>query len=217
MQISNTATGKESETPFRSNAYQTAHTTTPHEFCNFNEEANLLLQLNHCPTPTPAPAPDMKKAGRRGRKPTLIWDLHKILQNDEFPDANWVNCFSEQGGQNFIILNNEKENVATLVGSKSFSSLRRNLRNYGISANEPPPNSENAVLMFECNCPFKSKSNTNDIQQVIAIQTENRKRKHEKTNTTLSYKTYTGGLNGSQSESVTELSASRFKVPKVPE
>ena len=206
------ATGvEESETPSRNNVHPKAHTTTPHEICDSNQGANLLLELKNCS----APVPDRNKAGR-GRKPTLIWELYEILQDKKFSHANWVNCFSEQG-QNFTILNNEKENVATLVGSKSFSSLRRNLRNYGISANKPPPNSENAVLMFECNCPFKSKSNTNDIQQVIAIQTENRKRKLEKTNTTLSYKTYTGGLNGSQSESVTELSASPFKVPKVPE
>ena len=82
--------------------------------------------------------------------------------------------------------------------------------------------------MFACYCPFKSESSTEDIQKVIAMQTEKRKRKIEETNresesledaayTTLSYKTYTGGLNGSQSESVTKLSASRFKVPKVPE
>ena len=60
MQISNTTTGKESETPFRSNAHQTAHTTTPPEICDFSQGANLLLELKKFP------APYMKKKGRGG-------------------------------------------------------------------------------------------------------------------------------------------------------
>ena len=231
MQTSNMATGvEESETPSRNNVHPKAHTTTPHEICDSNQGANLLLELKRPPLHYPTPEASREKAGG-GRKPKLIGELYKILQNDEFPYANWVKCFSEQGGQNFTILNNKKSigEVMESVGCKSgnFLSLRRNLRNYEIYTQDSP-NSEKAVLMFACYCPFKSESSTEDIQKVIAMQTEKRKRKIEETNresesledaayTTLSYKTYTGGLNGSQSESVTKLSASRFKVPKVPE
>ena len=162
MQTSDTATGGEkSDTPSR-NVYPKAHTITPHKICDSNQGAKLLLKLKrpplklrfkHCPTPKAS-----REKAVRGRKPELIWKLYKILQNKKFQHANWVeNCYSEQGGQNFTILNNDKSigKVVNSVGCKSrnFTSLRRNLRYYGISTQDSP-NSKKAVLMFVCRSSF---------------------------------------------------------------
>ena len=219
MQTSDMATGGEkSETPSR-NVYPKAHTITPHKICDSNQGANLLIELKgprlkHFLTPEAS----RKKAGGRGRKATLIWKLYEILQNNKFQFANWVNCFSEQGGQNFTILNDDKSigEFIKSVGCKNFRSLLRNLRNYGIYKQDSL-NSKKAVLMFECHCSFKSESSTENIQQVIDKQTKKRKGINEETKqkkkrkscekaayTTLSYTTFTGGLNG-------------LKVPEAPE
>ena len=63
-----------------------------------------------------------------------------------------------------------------------FRNLRKNLRNYSISCNEGNQmldinGSQIDVFMFKCACPFHSKSNEDDIQKVIAMQTEKRSKK----------------------------------------
>ena len=64
-----------------------------------------------------------------------------------------------------------------------FRNLRKYLlRNYSISNNEGNQmldinGSQIDVFMFKCACPFHSNSNEDDIQKVIAMQTEKRSKK----------------------------------------
>ena len=68
---------------------------------------------------------------------------------------------------------------------KKYYNLRKSLRNYSISCcNEGKKRkildingSQIDVFMFKCACPFHSNSNEDDIQKVIAMQTEKRSKK----------------------------------------
>ena len=66
--------------------------------------------------------------------------------------------------------------------NEKFRNLRKNLRNYSISCNGGNQildinGSQIDVFMFKCACPFHSNSNEDDIQKVIAMQTEKRSKK----------------------------------------
>jgi hypothetical protein len=133
-------------------------------------------------------APRRRNGG--GRPNQTVKNLLKVLNDPEIPNAKWTQKFSEEGGQNFYIINDNdsKNKVMDSVSNKKgsqFRSFLRNLRHYGITQQlMTNTNKQIEILMFECRCPFHSNcdsDNNEDIKRVIAMQTQSRKRKRNET------------------------------------
>ena len=154
------------------------------------ETAQLLLRFaNHTAQgdgDSQVHAPRRRNGG--GRPNQTVKNLLKVLNDPEIPNAKWTQKFSEEGGQNFYIINDDdsKNKVMDSVSNKKgsqFRSFLRNLRHYGITQ-QLMTNKQIEILMFECRCPFHSNcdsDNNKDIKRVIAMQTQSRKRKRNET------------------------------------